>query len=457
MMVAVWQAALPRLREQLGERNFATWIEPIRCAADEEGLRLEVSNQFFQDWVTRHYLATIRTALCQCTLDVPPVRVVVAPRPAAEPAHAEAPAPARAPATDARRARTRIKRTPRIGRLVEEYTFGNFVVGSANEVAYRAARSVTGGGGRRFNPLFVWGGVGLGKTHLSSAIAHETLAQDDPLQVAYLSAEAFTNTLITSLRNDQMAAFRDRFRDLDLLILDDIEFLSGKERTQEELFHTFNTLYSAGKQVVLTSDKPPHVIAGIEHRLRSRFEGGLIVDIQPPTREMRLAILRSKARAQGVDLRDDVADLIVDRSGMSVRELEGALTRVCAWSRMSGEALNLARAAAILAPIARTAPVPISMDVVLDRVSCRFGVTVEELKSHQRGRSLVTARQVAMYLSRKMAAASFPSIAEKFGGRDHSTVIHAVRAVERRRADDPELATLLGTLERELREPQIRR
>lgn len=452
MMVAVWQAALPRLREELGERNFTTWIEPIRCTGDQDGLQLEVANQFFQDWVTRHYLATIRTALCQCTLDVPPVRVVVAMRPATEVPAVPVTPPMAASTPEPRKARTRIKRTPRIGRLIEDYTFGAFVVGPTNEMAYRAARSVSGTSGRRFNPLFLWGGVGLGKTHLTSAIAHETLAQDEPLQVAYLSAEAFTNTLITALRNDQMNAFRDRFRELDVLILDDIEFLTGKERTQEELFHTFNTLYNAGKQVVLTSDKPPHVITGIEHRLRSRFEGGLIVDIQPPTRAMRLAILKSKAKAQNLEIPEDVADLIVDRSGSSVRELEGALTRVIAWSSLRNQPMDITSAIHTLAPVTRVARIPVSVDTVIDRVSRHFGVTVEDLKSHQRARSLATPRQVAMYLSRTMAAASFPSIADKFGGRDHSTVMYAVRQVERRRVVDPELSVLLGALERELRE-----
>lgn len=450
MMEAVWQAALTRLREQVGERNFATWIEPIRCATDEDGLRLEVANQFFQEWVTRHYLGPIRAALCHCTLEVPPVRVVVAPRIAAEPS---TPSPEPVGATsEVRKPRIRIKRAPKIGRLVPQYTFAAFVVGSTNEMAYRAARSVISTNGPRYNPLFLWGGVGLGKTHLTSAIAHEALAQPDPLQVGYLSAEAFTNTLISSLRHDQMAAFRDRFRDLDLLILDDIEFLTGKERTQEELFHTFNTLYSAGKQVVFTADKQPHDITGIEQRLRSRFGGGLIVDVHPPTREMRLAILRSKAMAQGVDVPPDVAGLIVDRSGNTVRELEGALTRVLAATKLRHLPLDAPTTIQVLAPIIRVPAMPISLDAIIDRVSRHFGVTVEDLKSHQRARSLAMARQVAMYLSRTMASASFPSIADKFGGRDHSTVMYAVRAVEQRRGADPELSTLLGALERELRE-----
>lgn len=446
VMAAVWQAALPKIREQVGDRNYATWIEPIRCSVEADGLCLEVANQFFQEWVTRHYLGIIRAVLCQLSSDVPPVRVIVAAR-AAEPA---APAPAASAEPSPRR--VRVKRTPRIGGLIPTYTFDAFVVGPTNEVAYRAARAVTSAAsGRRFNPLFLCGGVGLGKTHLSSAIAHEALAQPEPLQVCYLSAESFTNNLISSVRNDQMVAFRDRFRDLDLFILDDIEFLSGKERTQEELFHTFNTLYSAGKQVVFTSDKPPTVLSGIEQRLRSRFEGGLTVDVHPPTREMRLAILHSKARAQAVEVPDEVAALIVDRSGPSVRELEGALTCVVAWAELRQVPLDVATVMQVLLPAARVAAPPVSVDAILDRVSRHFGVTIEELKSHQRARALATARQVAMYLSRTMAAASFPSIADKFGGRDHSTIIYAVRTLEKRREAEPELSILLGTLEREIR------
>jgi len=445
LMAAVWQAALPRIREQVGERNFATWIDPVRCTADADGLCLEVANQFFQEWVTRHYLGIIRAVLCQLGSDVP-VRIVVTARGAESPA----PVAAVAVAEPAPR-RPRVQRSPRIGRLDPAYTFDAFIVGPTNDVAYRAARAVTSSSGRRFNPLFLWGGVGLGKTHLSSAIAHEALAQSQPLQVGYLSAEAFTNNLISSVRNDQMAAFRDRFRDLDLFILDDIEFLAGKERTQEELFHTFNTLYSAGKQVVLTSDKPPSVITGLEQKLRSRFEGGLTVDIHPPTREMRLAILQSKARAQGAEVSDEVAALIVDRCGPSVRELEGALTRVLAWTELRRVPLDVATVMQVLLPVARIAAPPVSVDTILDRVSRHFGVTIDELKSHQRARALSNARQVAMYLSRTIAEASFPSIADKFGGRDHSTIIYAVRTVERRREAEPELSVLLGTLEREIR------
>lgn len=436
-----WLAALPRLREQVGDRNFATWIEPIRCCRDDDGLRLEVASRFFQEWVTRHFLTCIRDALAERASYVSSVRIVVTP--VATPAslqRADASPPPRAPAV----------RTPKIGRLVPDYTFDNFVVGRANEVGYQAARSVAELPGRRFNPFFLWGGVGLGKTHLINALAHELLARPPRRRMACLSAEAFMNNLITSLRHDQMAAFRDRFRDVDVLILDDVQFLAGKERTQEEFFHTFNALYAAGKQVVLTSDKPPHAIAALEQRLRSRFEGGLTADIHEPTHDMRVAIARKKAALQGVDLPEDVASVVAQRSGPSVRELEGALTRVLATAALQGVRLDTEMVRRVLAPVLPPLRA-ISVEDIQQAVSQRFRVSVADLKSHRRAKSLAFPRQVAMYLSRTVADASFPSIADKFGGRDHSTIMYAVRAVEQKRTQDPDTGHLLIELENGLR------
>jgi chromosomal replication initiator protein len=318
-MEAEWLEALPRLRQLVGDRNFATWIEPIRCAKNGNGLCLEVGSRFFQEWVTRHFLSAIRQALTRADGTVPALRIAVAGEQARAPA-----APVDPPAS---RARFTAPRMPKIGRLVPDYTFETFVVGESNEVAYQAAHAVAEFPGRRFNPMFLWGGVGLGKTHLINAVAHDLLARPPRRRIACLPAEAFMNTLITALRQDQMGSFRDRFRDLDVLILDDVQFLAGKERTQEEFFHTFNALHSSGRQIVLTSDKPPRAIAELEQRLRSRFEGGLIADIHPPTCAMRIAIVTRKAAAQGVDLPLEVASLVAQRSGPSVRELEGALTR----------------------------------------------------------------------------------------------------------------------------------
>ena len=444
-MEALWLEVLPRLRQQVGDRNFATWIEPIRCSRDENGLCLEVSNRFCQEWVTRHFLAPIREVLAETTGGAPTVRVVIA-----APETGAATAPACRPANEPVAPRVSTPRSPKIGRLVPGYTFDTFVVGPSNEVAYQAARSVAEHPGRRFNPFFLWGGVGLGKTHLLNALAHDLLSRPPRRRVACLPAETFMNTLINALRQDQMNAFRDRFRELDVLILDDVQFLAGKERTQEEFFHTFNALYGGGKQVVLTSDKPPHAIAELEQRLRSRFEGGMIADIHPPTEAMRVAIVTKKAALHGVELSPEVARLLAQRSGPTVRELEGALTRLLATAALRGISLELELAARLL-PAPAVLPRVITVESVQETVSERFGLSVADLKSHSRNRSFAFARQIAMYLSRTVADASFPAIAEKFGGRDHTTVMYAVRTVEEKRAHDASTGELINILEHELR------
>jgi chromosomal replication initiator protein len=437
-MVAEWLEALPRLRQQVGERNFATWIEPIRCCKDGQGLRLETPSRFFQEWVTRHFLSEIQRALAEsgCALTV------------CVTAGAGVPAQPRRPPAPARPARA--VRQPRFGRLVPDYTFDCFVVGDANEVAYQAARTVAATPGQRFNPFFLWGGVGLGKTHLINALAHELLSHAQPRRLACLSAESFINTMVHALRHDQMAAFRERFREVDVLILDDVQFLAGKERTQEEFFHTFNALHDNRRQVVLTSDKPPNEIANLEQHLQSRFEGGLIVDIHPPTPSMRVAIAVAKAAKQGVTLPLDVAAVIAERSGSSVRELEGALTRVVASALLRGLPLDVNLAQGVLTAVVRAAEA-ITVETVQAVVSEHFRLSVADLTSHQRARAVTFPRQVAMYLSRTVASASYPSIAEKFGGRDHSTVIYAVERLEAKRAQDVSMNALLGALESRLR------
>lgn len=445
--------ALPRLRQQVGERNFTTWIEPIRCSRDEHGLCLETPSRFFLEWVNRHFMASIREALAAAGAPAE-VRVTVATEGLPPPAAAlAAPAAVRAtlaaPASPPRPAGTRS--APKIGRLVADYTFDSFVVGLANEVAYRAARAAAEAPGQRYNPLFVWGGVGLGKTHLINALAHEALSRGPRRRLACLSAEAFMNTLIASLRQDQMAAFRDRFRDLDVLVLDDVQFLAGKERTQEEFFHTFNALHSAGRQIVLTSDKPPEAIAELEQRLRSRFGGGLIADIHPPTYEMRIAIALKKAARQGLCIPQGVAELVAERSGASVRELEGALTRVLAFAQLRGVPVTEDLADQVLGPaVERTTA--ITIEAVQALVTEHFQISLADLTSHRRARALTFPRQVAMYLSRTVARAAFTSIAEKFGGRDHSTIMYAVQRLEERQGIEPGLEQLLRKLGAQLQE-----
>jgi chromosomal replication initiator protein len=449
-MEAVWLQALPRLRERVGERNFASWIEPIRCCRDERGWRLEVASRFSQEWVTRRFLPCIREALAEAHGQAAEVRVVVSAGNGAPPSGPCLP-PSPPPV---REARPRALRQPQIGHLVAEYTFDAFVVGGANEVAYQTARLVAEGSGRRFNPFFLWGGVGLGKTHLINALAHDLLRRPPRRRMAFLSAETFMNTLIGGLRQDRMAAFRDRFRAVDVLILDDVQFLAGKERTQEEFFHTFNALYSSGKQVVLTSDSPPHAIAELEQRLRSRFEGGMIADVHPPTPDMRVAILAKKAAAHGVALDGEIARLVAQRSGPSVRELEGALTRVLATAALRSVPLTADLVRSVLA-VVTPRPRLVSVENVQEQISEHFHLSVADLKSHRRDREVGFARQVAMYLSRTVAEASFPTIAEKFGGRDHSTAMYAVRMVEQKRAQDQGTADLLARLENALRAAAI--
>ncbi|HVM97388.1 MAG TPA: chromosomal replication initiator protein DnaA [Candidatus Acidoferrales bacterium] len=439
MMETEWLAALPRLREEVGDRNFATWIEPIHCARDASGLRLEVPSRFYLEWLTRHFLDTIRRTLG----DGNAVRVVVVDRGQTSAAVVEA----SPPSPPERRVRAH---APKVGRLVPNYLFETFVVGPSNQVAYQASRGVVDNPGRRFNPFFLWGGVGLGKTHLVNAIGHELLARRSRARVACVSAEAFMNNLITSLRQDHMNSFRDRFRDLDLLIIDDVQFIAGKERTQEEFFHTFETLYTSGRQMVLTSDKPPHAIADLEQRLRSRFEGGLIADVRPPTFEMRREIVVRKAAVHGVDINAEVATIIATRSGPSVRELEGALTRVLAMAALESVAITAAMVEQVLAPVVHQ-HLQISVDEIQACVAERFALSAEDLRSHRRDRTVNYPRQVAMYLSRTLAGASLAAIAERFGGRDHTTVMYAVRVLEDRKLSDPSTMSLIEEIEQRLR------
>ena len=442
-MVAEWNRALDRLRETVGERNFTTWIEPIHCAQDAMGLRLEVASRFFLDWVSSNYLDSIRAVLAELGSEAP-VRMRVG--------SAGVSAVSRSLPTTRSAAALTKPRKLQIGHSVSEYTFDSFVVGATNARTHRAIQSIADAPGRRFNPLFVWGGVGLGKTHLVHALANDLLRRPQRLRIGCISAETFMNSLIGSLKQDQMAAFRERFRVLDTLILDDVQFLAGKERTQEEFFHTFNALYEAGKQVVLTSDKPPHAIPQLEQRLRSRFEGGLIADILPPTPEMRLAILHKKAELHATQLDDEVAAVIAERSGPSVRELEGALNRVIAVCELESSALTPELASDVLGcflPIHQA----ISVEEIQKHVSAYFGLALSDLTSHSRERHLVLPRQIAMYLCRTIADASFPAIGGKFGGRDHSTVMHAVKVVEEKRAQDTAADQLLKLLERGVRSP----
>lgn len=445
-----WATVLTRLKGVLGERNFTLWIEPIRWIPRGDGVVLEVPSQFHREWLVRHLLKTIEEILEASLGGERPLHVAVTVRDDVEGATDCAPATHATP----REVRNPVRRgrpVVRVGRLIEGYDFESFIVGPTNELAAAASRAVASEPGARFNPLFIWGGVGLGKTHLVNAIGHAVLGRPGRVSLACLSAEMFTNMMVQALRGDKMIEFRDRFRELDLLIVDDVQFLAGKERTQEEFFHTFESLAGARKQVVLTSDQPPASLGGFETRLRSRFESGLLAEVQPPTTEMRIEIIQRKAARRGHELPESVARAIVRRCGATVRELEGGLNRVLAFKEIMQRPVSEELAEQLLGP-ERIEPVrrEISIASIRQAVAEQFQLSVAELIGHNRGKRVSEARHMAMYLCRMVARASFAQIAAEFGGRDHSSVLYAIRVAEERRARDPRWVEALESVQRRL-------
>ena len=336
--------------------------------------------------------------------------------------------------------------------LSPRYTFGTFVVGASNQFAQAAARAVATQPGDHYNPLFIYGGVGLGKTHLATAVAHALLDADPTRRIANLSADAFMNDLISSLRRDRMVDFKGRFRQVDVLVLDDVQLLAGRERTQEEFFHTFNTLYEQRKQIVLTSDRVPKDIPELEERLRNRFEWGLIADIQPPDIETRVAILERKAELESISLPTPVALFLAEHIASNVRELEGVLTRIGAHASLNGHPITVDYARDLLRTSVRALRPQVTFDAIISAVCERFSLRSVDLRSRRRSKHVAQPRQVAMYLCRRHLNASFPHIGELFG-RDHTTVLHAVTTTERRLKDDLGLQALVASIERDLREP----
>lgn len=443
-----WQDAQDSLRETLEQSAFESWIAPLRFASSGDGrVVLLAPSKFLRDWVTQpRYLQALREALRDGDPQLPEVVVQVSQGELfGDPVVGAPPSPPK----------PRRKAPPpaaRLGNLVPTYTFKNFVVGSTNELAHAAARAVANNLGRVYNPLFLYGSTGVGKTHLVNAIGHAILERDPLAKVVYLSSEAFVNDLILSLRNHRMDEFKNRYRKVDILIVDDVQFLAGRERTQEEFFHTFNTLHEARRQIVLTSDKFPKEIPELEERLRNRFEWGLTADIQAPDVETRLAIIQQKAELEGFSLSSEVAAYLAEEVAGNVREIEGALKRLGAHAALRSRAeVTMEFAREVLQPIlAQRVKDPTIEDV--QRVVCdNFGLSLTELKSKRRTQHIVVPRQIAMFLSRKLCNESFPEIGSRFGGRDHSTAIHANKEIANRIANDPALRATLERLEKDLR------
>jgi len=440
-MAELWQEALARLKDQLGKQNYDTWIQPIAFVSrDKSCVYLNVPNKFFRDWLTEHYLTRIEEVLSKTaqqkltvSLDVkqePPIKTI-----------------AEKIAGKDEREREKRRRT---SNLIPRYTFENFVIGASNQFAHAASMAVANQPGDHYNPLFIYGGVGLGKTHLINAIGHKAVSKFPGAKIFYLSSESFMNELISSLRRDRMDEFKMKFRNVDVLILDDVQFIAGKERTQEEFFHTFNSLYEARKQIVITSDKFPKEIPGLEDRLRNRFEWGLIADIQPPDMETRVAILQKKAEVEKVILPHDVAIFLASNIDSNVRELEGSLTRLGAFSSLTRSNLTVDLAKEVLKNTLKGSHREITIEGIQKTICDYYNIKLGDLKAKRRTKNIAIPRQVAMYLCRKYTETSFPVIGDKFGGRDHSTVIHASKTIEKKIREDPYMLTTIEKLERNL-------
>ena len=455
-LTTYWDAVLDLIRQKVSQQTYETWFSPLRPVAwDADGIQVLCPDRFFQDWFSEHHSATLTQALadhfgrpvtCTFTFDetasdrrrdlfdagaiveeaqvLPVERAPVGGK--TTPADPAAPPPAAA-----RQGHGRIY-------LNRDYTFDSFVIGSGSKMAYAASVAVSEKPGGVYNPLFIHGGVGLGKTHLMHAIGNAVLAGAPGRKVCYITAEQFMNDLIWSIQKNRTYEFKNEYRNVDVLLVDDVAFLAGKESTQEEFFHTFNTLYNDSKQIVLTSDRPPKEIPTLEERLRSRFEWGLLVDVQAPDFETRVAILKKKVETNNIYISDDVIEYVATNVTNNIRNLEGALIKLLAFAGLTGSEISLDMASEVLSSVFQTSPVRAATIADAMNVSCEhYRVTIDQLKSKRRTQDLVLARQVAMYLAREKVGVSLNQIGRAFGNRDHTTVLHACHKIKGLIDEDP--------------------
>jgi chromosomal replication initiator protein len=449
---SLWTRAIERLRVRLSRHTFQTYFEPIKAVSlQDDELTLAHSSKFMIDWVRDNLLDVLLQDLEAQYGQKCAVKFVVRERPSGggpeEDPVAPPPMPERAPVTQS----TPEQPPARQLQINGKYTFDSFVVGPSNQFAVAACTAVANAPGKAYNPLFLYGGVGLGKTHLVHAVGNHALKANPNCHVVYLSSEAFTNDLIHALEQHRMPEFRARYREkCDVLLLDDIQFLGNKKQTMEEFFHTFNALHEAGKQIFVTSDKLPNEIEGFEERLRSRFQWGLIADIQPPEVETRVAILKKKATTDHIVLPDDVALFLGTHIRSNVRELEGSLIRLSAFASLTGAALTVELAQDVLKNILVVRGDKPDVETIIRVVAEQMQVKTTDIKGDRRQQNIARARQVAMYLTRKITALSYPVIGEKFGGKDHSTVINAEQRIEELMAEDHDLTRTVESLKRRL-------
>ncbi len=440
--MTIWDQVLARVETKVGRHSFYSWFKPTSFAGEAPGLIVvRVPNPLFKEWLTKHYSGVITESMHELKhghlsvnfvvdTDMDGNTITLSPD---ETVQVEIVAPPPPLVVGS-------------GGLNPRYTFDSFIVGSSNQFAHAASRAVAELPSRSYNPLFIYGGVGLGKTHLMHAVGHYVLRHDRALKLTYISAERFMNEMINAVRYDRVIDFRERYRSVDVLLMDDIQFLAGKEGTQTEFFHTFNALYDSQKQIVLSSDCPPREIPALEDRLRSRFEWGLIADIQLPELETRMAILKKKAEAEAVPLPDDVAHYIAHRIKSNIRELEGSLIRLIAYASLTGQEITLDLAQDVLKNIIDPTERAVTIEIIQKKVADYYNLKLTELKSRNNSKSVAMPRQIAMYLCKALTHASLPEIGRSFGGKHHSTVIHSIRKIEEMRKKDQSFNNLITTI-----------
>lgn len=434
----VWEESLKFIKAELTDVSFNTWIKTIKpLTIKDDIVILCVPNDFTKGILESRYTTLVTNAIKKASSKPYKVKFIME-------------SEVDQYIDKSEKEKEHLQTSPMLN---PKYTFDTFVIGNSNRFAHAASLAVAEAPAQAYNPLFIYGGVGLGKTHLMHAIGHYILSQNSDIKVLYVSSEKFTNELINSIRDDKNEEFRNRYRTIDVLLIDDIQFIAGKERTQEEFFHTFNSLHEANKQIIISSDRTPKEIPTLEDRLRSRFEWGLIADIQPPDLETRVAILKKKAELEGVEIDNDVLLFIANRIESNIRELEGALIRILAYSSLTNNKLDVSVAEEALKDIiSDNKPKPITCELIQEIVASHFNLKVEDFKSRKRNRPIAYPRQIAMYLTRELTEMSLPKIGEDFGGRDHTTVIHAYDKIEKEIEEDPQVRYVIDELTKKIQE-----
>ncbi len=434
----IWQKTQGNIKEEVGLTSYDTWLSGLKAIdKDADTLILQAPDEFFKNWIVEHYSKAIERCLKQEAgrqVDL----------------EFEVNAQLQLPGTQKLQSLEK-KLSPEVAKsninLNPRFLFENFVIGSSNRFAFAAAQAVAEAPAKMYNPFFIYGSVGLGKTHLMQAITQEILRKHPTLKICYLSSEQFTNELINAIRHRSADSFRQKYRNIDVLLIDDIHFIAGKESTQEEFFHTFNTLHDHHKQIIICSDRPPKEIAHLEDRLVSRFCWGLIADVQPPDYETRVAILRKKLELESVNVPDDVVDFIASQIKTNIRELEGALLRVVAYAVLEDKPINLIVAKSVLKDMVKETVKTISVEMVQKQVAEFYNLSLNELKNKSRHKNIVIPRQIAMYLARKLTKHSLPEIGAAFGGKDHTTIMHSVKKVEEVLLKDEQIRKIVESIQ----------